>query len=88
MKIRRSSPNRMSSRWNGPRQGPAQCVQGTERRSKELELREQGEEWREMGAERPMEQDLVGFTDPNKKCVSCSDCNGKSLDGFKQVYII
>lgn len=34
-------------------------------------------------------KDLVGFTHPNNKYIGCSDCSGKSLDGFKQgIYII
>lgn len=80
----------MSNRWDELRQEQTQCVHGIERKSKQLELSEQGEEERrEERAEKQIEQDLAGFTDTNKKFVGCSDCIRKSLDGFKQgIYII
>lgn len=71
----------MSNKWDGLRQEQTQCVHGIERKSKQLELSEQGEEER---AEKQMEQDLAGFIDTNKKFVGCSNCTRKSSDGFKQ----
>lgn len=70
----------MNSRWDGPRQDKLSVF---------VRLNEGQNSWSSVKRGRGVEGDsterqMAGFTAPDQKCAGCSDCIGKSLEGFKQ----